>query len=151
MKNILNMLFCILKYLLLIVAFVSTLYIMVFMFQRLDKDLLQSYRVFLPYLLLFILFCVNLVARQKSVTHNIFYNICCCLVLATIAYCGYRAIFDDNLLLSGKTSYGIDFDYYNDFIAPMEVMLYGLCIANVCFMFKKKKEKQNIENELVKK
>ena len=141
MKKILNGMFCVLKYVLLISAFVSTLYIVIYMFQRLEKDLTQAASVFIPYLLLFILFCINLVGRQKSVNQNIFYNICCCLVFATITYCGYRAIFDENLLLRAKTKYGIDFNFYNDFIAPMKTMLYGLSIANICFMFHKKEEK----------
>lgn len=149
MKKILNTFFYIMKHLLLIIAFVSTLYIIVYMYQRLNKSLTDSVRVFVPYAVLFILFCVNLIARQKEVTKNIFYNICCCLVLATICYCGYRAIFDQNMLMNDKMGYGINFNYYSDFISPLKIMLYGLSIANVFLMVDRFKSKPvPVENSI---
>lgn len=142
MKKILNGFFYILKHLLLIIAFVSTLYIIVYMYKRLNKSLTESIKVFLPYLVLFILFCINLIARQKGVTNNIFYNITCCLVLVTICYCGYRAIFDNNMLMSNKMEYKIQFNYYSDIISPMKIMLYGLSFANICLMFDQPEKKE---------
>lgn len=153
MKKIINMFFYLLKFILLIIAFVSTLYIIVYMYQRLNKSLSESVQVFLPYAVLFILFCVNLVVRQRGVTGNIFYNITCCLVFATLCYCGYRAIFDTNMLMNDKMGYGINFNYYSDIISPMKIMLYGLSIGNVCLMFdnSKKQPKVIVEKEEEKK
>lgn len=135
MKKMLNMFFYVLKHLLLIIAFVSTLYIIVYMYRRLNKDLKESIEVFLPYVAIFVLFCINLIARQKGITKNMFYNICCCLVFATICYCGYRAIFDHNMIMNQEMEYNINFNYYSDFMSPMKIMLYGLCVGNLCFMF----------------
>lgn len=149
MKKILNMFFYIMKYILLILGFVSTLYIIVYMYQRLNKPLTEAVRTFLPYLVLFILFCINLVARQKGVTKNLFYNICCCLVLVTVCYCGYRAIFDQNMIMNEEMGYHINFNYYSDFISPMKIMLYGLSVANICFMFRVKENRDKMDQEIV--
>ena len=141
MKKLLNYLFYFLKFILLIGCFVSTLYIIVYMYQRLHKDLSESIQVFLPYVVIFVLFAINLIARQKGVNNNIFYNITCCLVFATILFCGYRAIFDKHMIMNAKLGYEINFNYYADVISPMKIMIYGLCIANLCLMFLAPKKK----------
>lgn len=146
MKKILNMFFYILKHLLLIVAFVMTLYIIVYMYERLNKSLTEAVRVFLPYLVIFILFCINLIARQKGIINNTFYNICCTVVFATFCYCGYRAIFDKSMILNEQMGYSIHFNYFSDIISPMKIMLYGLSVANICFMFQARK-KEKIAND----
>lgn len=135
------------KHILLIISFVLTLYIIVYMYQRLDKSLTGSIRLFVPYLIIFILFCVNLVARQKGVLNNLFYNICCCLVFAVLCYCGYRAIFDKNMIMNERMGYNINFNYYSDVISPMKIMLYGLSVANICFMFRIKPKSEEVAKE----
>lgn len=141
MTSIINKIFGILKYILLIIAFVLTLYIIIYMYHRLNKSLIQSYKIFIPFIMIFILFCTNFLFNKKKVQKNLFYNITCCLVFSLIIFVDYRTIFDTYMLANTKLGYNINFNYFNDFLIPLKIMLYGLSIINVLLMinFKSKK------------
>ena len=141
MIRLINKLMYILKLLLLLVSFGFTFYIIIFMYQRLDKSLLQAIPVFLPYLLLFILFAVNLIFDQTVVKNNFFYNFTCCLVFVLFIYVGYRAIADNYMVAKIRLGYNINFNYYSDMISPLQVMLYALSGANIFLMFTKEKKR----------
>ncbi len=140
MKKIFNYLFYGLKYLLLIAAFAISLFIMMRMNIRLEKSFTSIIPELIPFLLLLIIFVINIILSQKQVTNNLFYNITCCLVLSTILFVGYRAIFDKNMVLNEKYGYGIDFNFFDNFISYIKIMLYGLIIGNIFFMFKEREE-----------
>lgn len=145
MKQILNGLFYFLKFLLFIAAFAVTLFIMLGMYQRLGKNMMESMKVFIPYLLLIILFIINIFARQTSVTKNIFYNITCTLVFSTIILVGLRAMMDPNMVLREQLGRNINFNFFDYFIPFMKIMLYGLSISNLFFMFPFKKSEKKLE------
>ena len=145
MKQILNAIFYFLKFLFFIAAFALTLFIMVQMYQRLGKNIMESMKVFLPYLFIIILFIVNLFARQISVTRNIFYNITCTLVFTTIVVVGLRAMLDPNMVLREQLGRNINFNFFDYFIPFMKIMLYGLCVSNLFFMFTGKKQEKKEE------
>jgi len=139
MIKLLNKLFYILKNILLPITFIATIYIITFMFQRLEKELfganfMEFLATIFPYLLLMILYIINSFLNQKSVKDNFFYNITSFIVTLTISIFVYRALFDQNMYLWHKYAYDMNFNYFADQIAPMKVMLYGLCIANIVFM-----------------
>ena len=134
MSNTLCKIFNIFKYLLFAVAFVITLYIVIYMYHRLGKPFRYSYKIFLPYLLLFCSYCVNIIFDSKRVKKNFFYNFTSVLVFITISFIGYRAIFDTYMLANVKLSYNINFNYFNDFLIPMKIMLYGLFFTNLLLM-----------------
>ena len=86
--------------------------------------------------------------KQEGVTKCLFYNLTCCLVLTTIVLVSLRAILDTNMVLNSKYGYGIDFNFYDNFLPYINIMLYGLSLANILFMFKEKnKTKSDINNE----
>ena len=136
MKKIFNILFYILKFLLLIAAFGLTLFVLIRMNIRLDKNMNSIIIEVIPFFILLILFVINLIFKQKGVTDNLFFNLTCCLVLTTIGLVGARAILDTNMVLNGKYGYGIDFNFFDNFMAYIKIMIYGLCIGDVLFMFK---------------
>lgn len=140
MKKILNIMFIILKYILLLGAFAITLFIIVRMNARLSKSFSTVIPEFIPFLLIFLLFVINLLFKQKGVNNNIFYNLTSCIVFATIILVGYRAFADKNMVLNEKYGYGVDFNYFNTFIAYMKIMLYGLIVSNILFMFQPKEK-----------
>lgn len=140
MKKIFNYMFYGLKFLLLIASFAICLFIMMRMNMRLDKSFVTIIPELIPFLILLVIFIINIILNQKEVTDNLFYNITCCLVLATILFVGYRAIFDKNMVLNEKYGYGIDFNYFDNFISYIKIMLYGLVIGNIFFMFKDREE-----------
>ncbi len=142
MKKIFNGLFYVLKFLLLIATFGLTIFILIRMNIRLEKDVMTMIPTLLPFLFVFILFIINMIFKQVGVTKNVFYNLTCCLVLVTISFVGYRAIFDTNMVLNQRYGYGIDFNFFDNFIAYMNIMLYGLVICNILFMFREKDEEK---------
>lgn len=137
MKKILNILFYVLKFILFLAAFGLTLMIIVQMNHRLNKSFMTTVNVFIPFIILLILFIVNLIFKHKNLTDNIFYNITCCLVFLTIIYVSYRALSDKNMVLNEKYGYGIDFNYFSNFVSYLKIMLYGLNIGNIFLMFQK--------------
>ncbi len=135
MKKMLNGIFSILKFLLWILSFFMTLYIVVYMYQRLEKSILTSLPILFPFFLVLLFYLINIIFRQKFVQKSIFYNITSCLVFVTILFVCYRALFDTNMILNERLGYHINFNYFADFLPPMKIMLYGLCVVNILFMF----------------
>ena len=119
---------------------------------RLEKSVMSSFESFIPFIVIFILFMVNVIFRQVGVTKNLFYNLTCCLVLSTIVLVSLRAVLDTNMVLNGKYGYGIDFNFFDNFLAYINIMLYGLSIANIFFMFREKDVKEEkVEKKVDKK
>lgn len=151
MINIINKMFSFLKVILLLAAFMITLYITMYMYYNLEKqplgsDFMEFFANLLPYIILLVLFVINFVLRQKSVNNSIFYNLTCVIVFGAIIFMGYRALFDENMVLWHKTDYHINFEYFADQLSQIKVMVYGLIGANVLlmiegFLSKEKKEK----------
>lgn len=139
MTKILNKLFRILHIIMLPILLIATIYIVMFMFQRLEKEIfganfLEFLGVIFPYLLLIILNIINMFLKQNNVKDNLFYNTTAFLVMIVITVFCLRALFDQNMFLWHKYGYDMNFNYFSDQIAPMKVMLYGLSIANVVLM-----------------
>lgn len=145
MTKIFNGLFYFLKFILYVVAVGASLYVLFRMYQRLNKPLVQLFNVFIPHIVLFVLFAINMFFRQKAVTKNVFFNLTCCLVFGTISFLALRSILDPYMVYNLKNSFNINFNYFSDAVAFITVMLYGLCIADIFLMlsdihFKKKKK-----------
>ena len=148
MKKIFNILFYVLKFLLFIAAFGLTLFIFVRMNMRLEKSIVSVLPELIPFIVILVLFIINMLFKQVGVTKNLFYNLTCCLVLGTIVFVCYRTIFDTNMVLNGKYGYGADFNFFDNFVAYIKIMLYGLAIANVLFMIREKDKREKESKEL---
>ena len=134
MMKIINIILNVIKMFMLLACFVFTLFIIVQMYNRLGKDLSKSISNFVPFVLLFILFSINFVLRQKTVSYCTFYNITCCLVFGMLLFAIYRTFNDKNMILMVRLGYNINFNYFADIIAPMKVMLYCLSVSNLLLM-----------------
>ena len=141
MKKMLNGIFMFLKFILLILGFGLSFFIVLSMYKRVDKNLVESIPIFTPYIIILLIFFINIIFGQKSVNRNLFYNLTCCLVFSCIVIVCLRAILDKNMLLNSIMGYNINFSYFNDFIPFMKIMLYGLSLANIFFMIHEKEEK----------
>lgn len=131
MNKIINWFLCIFKMLLLLICFVFTFYIIVGMYNRLEKNIVDAIYNFIPFVLLFILFSINIILKQKNVIQCTFYNITCCLVFIMILFSIYRTFFDQNMVVMIRLGYNINFNYFADMIAPIKAMLYILCLSNI--------------------
>ena len=141
MTRILNKLFYYLKNILLPILLVATIFIIMQMFQRLDKNpfganFFEFLEVIFPYILLIILLVVNIFLNNKEVKNNIFYNLVSFMVMLMITVFCYRALFDQNMLMWHRYKYQINFTYFTDQIAPMKVSLYLLAFANIMLIIK---------------
>ena len=134
MIKIINNLLNVLKIFMLICCFVFSFYIIINMYNRLSKDLIGSIYDFIPFILLFILFSINFIFKQKEVNQNTFYNITCCLVFMMLLFSIYRTFNDKNMVMVTRLGYNINFNYFSDMIAPMRFMLYTLSFSNILLM-----------------
>ena len=130
------------KYFLLILSFAFGSYIILYMYQRLNKSLVDSIYIALPFVILFILFAIYMLANQKRVTSNLFYNLTCCLVFCVILFIEYRALFDTNMIANSKLGYNINFNYFADNINAIKVMIVGLILGDLLFMLPNSDDKK---------
>lgn len=131
MTKIVNGVLSFFKMFLLLISFVFTFYIVVNMYRRLEKNVIDAIFNFVPFLVLFLLFSINFIFKQKSVNNCLFYNVTCCLAFTMILFVIYRTLFDRNMIAMIRLGYDINFNYFADIIAPMRVILYMLCLSNV--------------------
>ena len=149
MIKIVNTIFSYLKVLLLLVAFVFSFFIIINMYRRLEKNMIEAIFNFIPFVILFVLFAINIIFKQKSVNNCFFYNITCCLVFGMLLFAVYRTFFDRNMVVMIRLGYDINFNYFADVIAPMRAMLYILSLSNVLLMLEDFKWKQKKEEVIV--
>lgn len=147
MIKIINTFLSFLKMILLLACFVFSFFIIVNMYQRLEKNIIGSIYNFIPFVLLFLLFSINFVLKQKSVNQCLFYNITCCLVFVFILFAVYRTFIDQNMIAFIRLGYRINFNYFADIIAPMRAMLYILCLCNLLLMFDGIHFQKNLKNK----
>lgn len=140
MISILNRVLYLLKMLLLIFSFGLTFYIVLFLNQRLNKDLIESIPVFIPFVILLLIFIINIIFHHQIIQNNFFYNFVCCFVFGLIIYVCCRTLFDPYMIVRIRQGYQMNFSYFSDMIAPLQIMLYGLFISNILFIFSKGKE-----------
>lgn len=155
MKRIINGLFSFLKYVLLILAFGLTLFIILRMYTRLSKTLNDAVFVFLPYAILLLLFILNICLKREAVTKNIFFNITASLVFSVNIFVCLRAILDRNMLFNVIQKMDVNSNYFDNYLSFNQIMLYGLILADIIFMFvpntKKKKVSSSYQSEVAKK
>ena len=147
MTKLLNYLLLALKFILLLISFVITFFIMISMYNRLDKNVLDCIPTMLPFILLLFLFTINIILKQKETMNNIFFNLTCCLVFMVILVSAYRSFFDQNMVMITKLGYNINFNYFADVIAPMRAMLYLLVLADIILMIVSKMDQLKVKNE----
>lgn len=147
MIKAINGFFSILKILLLLASFVFSFFIIINMYKRLDKNYVDSIVNFIPYVLLFVLFSINIIFRQKSVNGCMFYNITCCLVFSVILFAAFRTFNDNNMVIILRLGYNINFNYFADIIAPMRAMLYLLSASNILLMIDGRLKKKILEKK----
>ena len=139
MIKVLNKILFHLKNIMLIILVPITVYIVGYMFERLGKEMfgenmLEFVQVLLPFILLIILISINMIAKQKEVQENFYYNMTSFLCMLVIAIFCYRALMDSNMYFLNKYTYHINFNYFADQIAPTKIMLYGLSVSNILLM-----------------
>ena len=134
MIKIINFFLSFLKFILLIIGFGVSFFIVLSMYNRVGRCIVSSFTFFLPFIILIILYTINYIFHQNVVTQNIFYNISSVLVFVVINFVCYRAIFDKQMILNEIMGYGINFSYFEDFMPFMQILIYGLIISNISFL-----------------
>ena len=159
MVKILNRLCFHLKNILLLITLFATIYIVMFMFKRLEKDifganLMEFISIVLPFLVFIIISIINLFHKHDSIYDNTFFNITSLITMLTIAVFCYRALMDQNMLFWHKYGYKMNFNYFADQLSAVKVMLYGLSIADIILIISasiKPEESKNMNKKTIKK
>ena len=136
MSKILSKLFSLLKYVLLILAFAITLFGIINTYKRLEKPIMDALPVFIPFLLVFVLFIVNIFVKKAKIGENLLFNFTAIVLFIIIIIVGVRAKFDTNMLLYHK--YKIDYNplYFADNLSSIKIMLYCLALSNFFLILK---------------
>lgn len=151
MKKVFNWLFSFLKYVLLLLSFGLTLFIILRMYSRLNKSLNSAIVIFIPYFILLFLFLLTSIFKREGITKNLFYNMTANLVFITNIFVCFRAIYDKNMLFNEIQKMGVNFNYFNDYLSFNRIMLYGLIIGNIVFLFIPSRSKEEYIVDLEKK
>ena len=138
MNRKLNIFLNILKVILLIISFSLVVYIIIGTNYRLNNSLFNSILYLAPFVILLFIYVLNFIFKQDRINSNLFYILTSLLVFIVIIFVCIRAICDNGMLLNKVMGYGINFNYFSDFIIFMEIMLYGLIVSNLLFMLNKK-------------
>ena len=137
--KILNKFLYYLKNIILPIVLCSTIYIVMFMFQRLEKEVfganfVEFIKVLLPFIILGILSIINFSFHQEEVKNNFYYNITSFIVMLTIVVITVRTLLDTNMIFWHKYGYQMNFNFFADQLAAIKIMLYGLSIGNIILM-----------------
>ncbi len=134
MKDILCKILGFLKYILLIAAFGLVFYGIIVTYGRLEKPLVESIPVFIPFGVVFLLFIITLIMRAKTVSKNLLFNFVSVFVfVVTIIIC-LRAMFDTNMILFHKYSINYNPAFFSDNLSAIEAMIYMLGVANLILL-----------------
>lgn len=151
MNNIFSKFFFFLRYILIVIAFLLVLWGIMFTYQRLEKPLSEAINVLLPFLLVFIVFIVNLFVAKKSCSENLLFNFGSVLIMLVIILIGLRAKFDTNMLVYHKYNISYNSAYLADNLAMIESMLYIVFGSNILLIIgglsSKKEKKKDIKDK----
>lgn len=137
MDKLINRILFISKIILLIIAFVVSLYISLIKMDTYELSILSIVPLFLPLLLVLIAFVFSFflnIARE-----NTLFNIVCILVLLAIIIIDCRTIFDKNIISNTI----INLRFFDLAAGKIEIMLYLTFISNVLLIIYDKKIKMH--------
>lgn len=147
MKEILNKLFGFLKYVLLVVAFGLVFYGIMATYSRLQKPMTDAIDVFLPFVLVLIVFFVNIFVGTKYSRSRLFFNFVACFSLMVSIIIGLRSIFDKNMLLYYKYNINFNPTFFADNLSAIQVMLYMIFAADILLIICEKLKKKKLSNK----
>lgn len=151
MKVVFSRVLGFLKYLLLIISFAFVFYGIAVTYRRLEKDIVEAIPILIPFIIMLVVFIINMFIKSKVIRDNLLYNAISVIVFLTIILICLRAKFDTGMMLYYK--YGINFNpaYFADNLSTIQMMLYTLAGSNVLLMlstlFVDKKENKELKVE----
>ena len=135
MIKLLNKILFYTKIVVLLIAFVITLYILLIRMDTNGLSALSIFPLFIPLFLILITFVFSFFLNVGN--DNLFFNLSCVLVLLAIIIIDYRTIFDGNIISNTK----IKLNFFDLQTSKMKIMLYLTFISNILLMFYEKKKK----------
>ncbi len=135
MNKLINRVFFYTKIIFLLIAFTTTLYILLIRMDSYSLPITSILSLFIPLLLVLIIFIFSLFLNIGK--DNIFFNIICILVLLAIMLVNYRTIFDNNIISNTQ----INLNYFDLNTNKIIIMSYLMFIANILLIIYEKKKK----------
>ena len=146
MSKILSRMFNLLKYILLVVSFLIILYGIFVTYRRLDKNITDAIPLIIPFILVFVVFVINIFIKSNVIRDNLLFNFVSVLLFAVIIVIGLRAKFDTNMLIYYKYKVKYNPLYLSDNLSFIKISLYLLFASDLLFIISSFFEKNKIEN-----
>lgn len=148
MKVLLCRLFGFFKYLLLVISFGLVLYGIMATYSRLEKPLTDAGGVFIPFVLVLVVFIVNLFVKGKNVRENLFFNFVSCFVFVVSIIICLRAMLDKNMILFYKYQINFNPSFFADNLSAIEILLYMIAVSDIiliiCDLISKEKTAKHV-------
>lgn len=143
MVKVFNKLFNVLKVFLLLLDLIIILYITLFMYYRLGKNVFDNSffefcGIMLPFVVLLTLFAINFSLKQKDIINDTFYNCSCVIAFLTILFINYRTLGDQNMIFRTTEGFNINFTYFSDQITQVKTLVYLMSLTNILLIIKNK-------------
>lgn len=137
MSKFINRFFFYSKIVLLLISFITTIYIFLLKRDFYNEEITSLIEIFIPLLLVLICFVVSFFFNKGN--DNLFFNITCFFVLLAIIIINYRTLFDKNIVSNYGTKY--NFSYFSVQIIKMKIMLYLTFLGNLFLLYHEKRKK----------
>ena len=139
MSKILNKILFYSKIVLLLIAFVVTLYILLI---RMDTNGLSAWSIFPLFIPMFFVLMVFVFSFFLNISNdNIWFNLICVLVLLSIIVVDYRTVFDHNIISNTV----INLNYFDIQTSRIKIMLYFMFAGNILLAIIEKKFTKKID------
>lgn len=136
MKEVLNKMFSLLKYLLLITTFGLVFFCLMSTYSRLGKSMFEAVDVFIPFVFVLVMYIINIIIADNSASKSLLFNFVSCLVFVVAIIVCLRSILDKNMLLYYKYQINFNPAFFADNLSAIEFMFYVIGGSNVLLLVK---------------
>lgn len=136
MTDAINKILFYIKVILLLVAFTLSLYIMMMMYDRFGRGIMDLILLFIPMLLSLITFVVSFFFKDGN--KSILFNVSSTLALLAIVIICLRALVDKNMVLNIKD--GINYYYFENQLRQIKILMYMIFFGNLVLFYKERKK-----------
>lgn len=136
MTDAINKILFYIKVILLLVAFTLSLYIIMMMYDRFGRGIMDLILLFIPMLLSLITFVVSFFFKDGN--KSILFNVSTVLALLAIVIICIRALIDKNMVLNIKD--GINYYYFENQLRQIKILMYMIFFGNLVLFYKERKK-----------
>ncbi len=103
------------------------------------NDLSETYLSFndlIPYIVVLVLFGINLMKRHKFILDNIYYSLALLFSSIYLHIVIFRSVFDEYMIIKNIFNSRLNLIYLNNNIIPLTLLFAALCFVNLFLILK---------------